>query len=77
MEGAENASRETQGAAEAGGDEETPPCSREPLSGGKRCRPVGGACERPSFGGARSLGWSHPVFVGLISAVQVLSSPKS
>lgn len=32
---------------------------------------------RPSCGEVHSLGWSHPVFMGLISAVKLLNSPKS
>lgn len=65
---AENASREIRDAVEVLGGEETHSFAD---------LPVVGVCKRPSFGEARSLDWSHSVFVGLISVAKLLSSPKS
>lgn len=70
---AENASREIRDAVEALGGEETHSLQTRILF---RSRVVG-VCKRPSFGEARSLDWSHSVFVGLISVAKLLSSPKS
>lgn len=57
----------------------TPPCKHIPSAESRVRHSISaiGACKHPSFGGVLSLTWSHPVFMGLISGVKLLSSPKS